>query len=62
VKLEEDDMVDPLNDTDVFCFLVITGRLTDFAAVHSNQAQSTAHNCTNATIPCQLQVIAISES
>jgi len=37
-------MLDPLNDTYLFCLLVITGRLTEFAAVHNNQTQSTAHN------------------
>jgi len=44
VKLEEDHMLDPLNNTDLFCLPVITGRLTEFAVVHNNQAQSTAHN------------------
>jgi len=37
-------MLDVLNHTDLFCLLVIAGTLTEFAAVHNNQAQSTAHN------------------
>ena len=36
-------MLDPLNNIDLFCLPVITRRLTEFAAVHNNQAQSTAH-------------------
>jgi len=37
-------MLGPLNNTDLFFLPVITRRLTEFAAVHNNQAQSTAHN------------------
>ena len=37
-------MLDPLNNTDLFRLLVITRRLTEFAAVHNNHTQSTAHN------------------
>ena len=44
MKLEDYRMLDPLNDIDLFCLLVITGRLTEFAAVHNNQTQSTAPN------------------
>jgi len=49
VQLEEDHMLDPMNDTDLFCLHyvylpVINRRLTEFAAAHKNHALSTAHN------------------